>query len=130
MKNHMDEYRVLQIAKVLGDPVRFSIYRHILGADEIRCGDICVETPVRASTTSHHLKLLSDARLTESRREGQGVYYRSVPSTLRSFLGFLRTLQHKEDPSPLKASKRQLSRPILKRKARPTVFSPVAADLM
>jgi ArsR family transcriptional regulator, arsenate/arsenite/antimonite-responsive transcriptional repressor len=130
MKNLMDECRVLQIAKVLGDPVRFSIYRHILETDEVRCGDICVKTPVRASTTSHHLKMLSDAGLIESRREGQGVYYRSAPSTLRSFVWFLWALQHKEASPNIKTNKRQTARSTPKRKARRTVLSPVAADLI
>lgn len=98
MGKTLDEFQVLQIARVLGDPVRFSIYRHILEIGEVRCGDICIETPVRASTTSHHLKMLCDVGLITSRREGQGVYYRPVPSTMQSFVGFLRDLR--KEPFP------------------------------
>ena len=91
--NSIEEVHAVQIAKVLGDPVRFSIYKHITEMNEMRCGDICLETPVRASTVSHHLKVLSHAGLIESRREGQGVYYRSVPGMLEAYLKYLRELK-------------------------------------
>lgn len=102
--NLLDQMHALQIAKALGDPVRFSIYKHIVEMEEVRCGNICVETPVRAPTVSHHLKLLVDAGLIESRREGQAVYYRSIPAKLRSFTAYLKSLSPKERPSLVEAS--------------------------
>ena len=89
------ELRVLRIARALGDPTRFLIYKHIIDAGEIRCGDISLDTPVRASTVSHHLKVLSGAGLVCSRREGQGVYYRALPSCLDGYLRYMRTLERK-----------------------------------
>lgn len=88
----IDEPDAQQIARALGDPTRFDIYRHLAEMKEIRCGDICLGTPVRASTVSHHLKVLSDAGLIESRREGQGVYYRAVPERLRAYLSYLHNM--------------------------------------
>jgi ArsR family transcriptional regulator, arsenate/arsenite/antimonite-responsive transcriptional repressor len=88
--NTINESHALEIARALGDAVRFSIYRHIVEMEEVRCGDICVNSPVRASTVSHHLRMLAEAGLIESRREGQGVYYRWVPSKLDAYLKYFR----------------------------------------
>jgi ArsR family transcriptional regulator, arsenate/arsenite/antimonite-responsive transcriptional repressor len=94
----IEEPDAQQIARALGDPTRFAIYRHLAEIDEMRCGDICLDTPVRASTVSHHLKVLSDAGLIISRREGQGVYYRAVPKRLKSYLTYLRRMARAEQP--------------------------------
>ena len=89
----IEDLQALQITKALSDPVRFAIYRRIVEMSEMRCGDICLDIPVGASTVSHHLKVLSAAGLIESRREGQGVYYRSISQTLTAFLRYLRRLK-------------------------------------
>ena len=91
--NSIEEVQAVRIARVLGDSVRFSIYKHIMEMNEIRFGDICLETPVRASTVSHHLKVLSDAGLIKSRREGQSVFHRSIPEALEAYLKCLRRLK-------------------------------------
>ena len=91
-----DELHAVQIARAFCDHTRFLIYRHIAEVNEMRCQDICLGTAVCASTVSHHLRILSESGLIESRREGQAVYYRMVPEGLRSYLKFLRTLERKE----------------------------------
>jgi ArsR family transcriptional regulator, arsenate/arsenite/antimonite-responsive transcriptional repressor len=102
----IEEVDAVQIARVLGDPVRFSIYRHIIELNEMRCGDICLESPVHPSTVSHHLKVLSHAGLVESRRDRQVVYYRLVPEMLEAYLQYLGALLHvghlppRFDPKP------------------------------
>jgi hypothetical protein len=35
----IEESEVVQIVRVLGDPVSFSIYKHIVEMNELRCGD-------------------------------------------------------------------------------------------
>jgi ArsR family transcriptional regulator, arsenate/arsenite/antimonite-responsive transcriptional repressor len=92
----IEESDAQQIARALGDPTRFAIYKHLAENDEIRCGDICLDTPVRAPTVSHHLKVLTDAGLIISRREGQGVYYRAVPERLKAYLKYLRKMARAE----------------------------------
>jgi ArsR family transcriptional regulator len=89
----IEEVDAVQIARVLGDPVRFSIYKHIIEMNEMRCGDICLESPVHPSTVSHHLKVLSQAGLVESRRERQVVYYRLVPEKLEAYVQYLGELK-------------------------------------
>ena len=91
--NSMDELRVVRIARAFCDPTRFLIYKHIAELNEMRCQDICLGTSVCASTVSHHLKVLSESGLIESRREGQGVYYRTVPNILRAYWRYLRMLE-------------------------------------
>lgn len=93
--NSIDELRAVQIARAFGDHTRFLIYKHIAELKEMRCQDICLGTSVRASTVSHHLKVLSGSGLIESRREGQGVYYRAVSNVLRAYVNYLRTLERK-----------------------------------
>ena len=96
--NTISESHALEIARALGDPVRFSIYRRIVEMDEIRCAGICMNTPVRASTVSHHLKMLAETGLIESHRKGQGLYYRWIPSKLEAYLKYLRKLAQKSRP--------------------------------
>ncbi len=93
--NSIDELRAVQIARAFGDHTRFLIYKHIAELKEMRCQDICLGTSVRASTVSHHLRVLSGSGLIESRREGQGVYYRAVSNVLRAYVNYLRTLERK-----------------------------------
>jgi DNA-binding transcriptional ArsR family regulator len=94
--NSTDELRAVRVARAFCDHTRFLIYKHIAEVNEMRCQDICLGTAVCASTVSHHLKVLSDSCLIESRREGQAVYYRTVPNGLRAYLKVLRTLERKE----------------------------------
>ena len=88
----IEEQEAVQIARALGDPNRFGIYKDLAEISELRCGTICLNTPVRAATVSHHLKVLASTGLIESRREGQGVYYRTVPERLKAYLRYLRKL--------------------------------------
>jgi ArsR family transcriptional regulator, arsenate/arsenite/antimonite-responsive transcriptional repressor len=98
----IEEFQALQIARALGDPTRFAIFKHLAEMDEMRCGDICLDTPVRASTVSHHLKVLSDAGLVKSRRDGQCVFYRTIPDRLGAFLDHLRKLERKAESLQLR----------------------------
>lgn len=59
-----------QVLKALGDPVRLSVVRQLLQAEglEKACGTF--EYDVTKATFSHHLKILADAGITQSRQEG------------------------------------------------------------
>ncbi len=56
------------VLHALSDPVRLEIVRALAGSIETSCGEIGV--PVSKSTLSHHLKVLRDAGLTQTRAEG------------------------------------------------------------
>src|SRR5881628_1994654 len=78
--------RMAQIAKALGDPVRLQL------VDVLRrhAGRVCVCELVplfdlSQPTVSHHLKVLRDAGLVASERQGLWAYYHVLPGTLDEF---------------------------------------------
>lgn len=91
----MKEKEATQIAKALGEPSRFSIYRQIAEGDEIYCGEVCEKHALTPGTVSHHLKVLTDLGLITSRKEGLNVYYRSVTEKFASYLAYLQSLNQK-----------------------------------
>jgi ArsR family transcriptional regulator, arsenate/arsenite/antimonite-responsive transcriptional repressor len=84
-----------KIAKALGDETRFHILEAIAADDEVNCGDICSVQHVGSATVSHHLRILSEAGLVDSRRQGQFVFYRLLPDTLSEFSKMLTGLVKK-----------------------------------
>jgi DNA-binding transcriptional ArsR family regulator len=56
------------VLHALSDPVRLEIVRALAGGIETSCGELGVS--VSKSTLSHHLKVLRDAGLTQTRAEG------------------------------------------------------------
>jgi DNA-binding transcriptional ArsR family regulator len=56
------------VLHALSDPVRLEIVRALAGAAETSSG--ALGAPVSKSTLSHHLKVLRDAGLTQTRAEG------------------------------------------------------------
>ncbi len=56
------------VLHALSDPVRLEIVHALQLAAELPCGKL--EVPVTKSTLSHHLKVLRDAGLTQTRAEG------------------------------------------------------------
>jgi len=91
----MKELEATQIAKALGEPNRFSIYRQIAEGDEVYCGEVCDRHKLSPGTVSHHLKVLTDVGLVTSRKEGLNVYYRAVPAKFDSYLHYLAGLNTK-----------------------------------
>ncbi len=81
----MDQNEIAKIAKALSDPTRLSIYEAIAGCKEIYCGELVEKYELTPGTISHHLKVLADANLIESRREGQFIYNRAQPETIREY---------------------------------------------
>jgi len=82
--------RLAAVAKALGDPVRLQI------VDVLRrhAGKVCVceLVPLFAlsqPTISHHLKVLRDAGLIESERQGLWAYYYVLPGALDELAGWL-----------------------------------------
>ena len=82
--------RIAALAKALGDPVRLQI------VDVLRkhAGKVCVCELVplfdlSQSTVSHHLKLLREAGIVESERQGLWAYYFVTPGVLDELAGWL-----------------------------------------
>lgn len=64
---------VLGITRVLSDPRRFEIMRHIAAHPSAACADVRTAFPITAATLSHHLKELEQAGLIEMTRRGKFV---------------------------------------------------------
>lgn len=67
----MNDGDLLRVLKALAHPTRYRMVREIAAAGELSCGAIAAAFPVAQPTISHHLKILSGARVVAVRREGQ-----------------------------------------------------------
>jgi ArsR family transcriptional regulator, arsenate/arsenite/antimonite-responsive transcriptional repressor len=83
--------RMANVAKALGDPVRLQL------VDVLRkhAGKVCVCELVplfdlSQPTVSHHLKVLRDAGIVGSERQGLWAYYYVIPDTLKELSAWLR----------------------------------------
>ena len=72
--DRMKREAIEKVSKALGDETRLLIFEGISGCDEMNCGQIVSLRGVTPATVSHHLKVLAEAELIESRREGQFVF--------------------------------------------------------
>jgi ArsR family transcriptional regulator, arsenate/arsenite/antimonite-responsive transcriptional repressor len=82
--------RMAQVAKALGDPVRVQL------VDVLRkhAGRVCVCELVplfelSQPTVSHHLKVLREAGIVGSERQGLWAYYFVIPDALEELSGWL-----------------------------------------
>jgi ArsR family transcriptional regulator len=91
----MDRERIEQISKALGDQTRLRIFEAINSREEMTCGEIVSLRDVTPATVSHHLRILLDAGLIETRREGQFVYSRANPETIDEYSRALSALTRK-----------------------------------
>jgi ArsR family transcriptional regulator, arsenate/arsenite/antimonite-responsive transcriptional repressor len=88
----METQKLAKISKALSDPTRLRIYEMIAAKGEVICGDLVENKCISAGTVSHHLKVLSEAELIDSRREGQFIYNRALPATMVEYTNALTKL--------------------------------------
>ena len=81
----MDRALIERISKALGDQTRLLIYEAINGCESMNCGELVTLRGVTPATVSHHLKILADAGLIESKRKGQFVYNKSNPKMMAQY---------------------------------------------
>jgi len=70
----MSEYDLVRIFKALADRTRQDILE-LLSAHEMNVTDICSEFRTSQPTISHHLQILRNCDLIDSRKEGKNIYY-------------------------------------------------------
>jgi len=67
----------VQLLQAMADPVRLSIVRQLAAGDDAICAcDFTECCTVSQPTVSHHLKVLRDAGVVTTRRQGTYIYYR------------------------------------------------------
>ena len=81
----MDRAQIEKISKALADETRLRIFEAISRTQQMTCGEIVSMRGVTPATVSHHLKILSEARLITCHREGQFVYSVALPETVEEF---------------------------------------------
>jgi ArsR family transcriptional regulator, arsenate/arsenite/antimonite-responsive transcriptional repressor len=103
----MDQKELARISKALSDPTRLRIFEGISSCKEMFCGQVVEKCGLTPGTISHHLRILADANLIETRREGQFIYIRSRPETIRDYARTLaRMVGRKIAPKTKAASSR------------------------
>ena len=90
----MDRSEVEKISKALADETRLRIFEAISATNHMTCGEIVSMRGVTPATVSHHLMILSEARLIVCRRVGQFVYSRAVPETIAAYTRALAKIAH------------------------------------
>jgi len=58
-----------QVLYALGDPTRLAIVRKLAENGSLSCGDVCEQTP--RSTLTHHLRILREAGVVHTTKQGQ-----------------------------------------------------------
>ena len=81
----MNRSELEKISKALADKTRLRIFEAISATDRMNCGDIVSMRGVTPATVSHHLKVLSEAKLITCHREGQFVYNHAIPETIAAY---------------------------------------------
>jgi len=81
----MDQKELARISNALSDQTRLRTVEEVSSSKEMFCGQVVEKCGLTPGTISHHLKILADAGLIETRREGQFIYMRSRPETIREY---------------------------------------------
>ncbi|MFH1054919.1 MAG: metalloregulator ArsR/SmtB family transcription factor [Candidatus Altiarchaeota archaeon] len=81
----MNPERQVKVFKALGDPTRLKIMKMLLKCEKCVC-EIIPATGKSQPTTSAHLKILHEAGLLKSRKEGLSVYYRLADESVKELI--------------------------------------------
>ncbi len=79
-------YDLAELFKIFGDSTRIRIL-YVLFESEVCVCDIAEVLGMTQSAISHQLRLLKQAKLVRSRREGKTVYYALADDHVRTILG-------------------------------------------
>lgn len=91
----MDREQIERISRALGDETRLRIFEAINSREEMTCGEIVSLRGVTPATVSHHLRILLEAGLIETRKEGQFVYSKASPETIDDYIQALSAFTRK-----------------------------------
>ena len=77
----------VMLLSALADPVRLSIVRQLAAADDVCACDFTECCDVSQPTISHHLKVLREAGVVVSQRQGSNIVYSLSPDFSRRWSG-------------------------------------------
>lgn len=87
----MDQRIALAALSALGQETRLAVFRLLLqaGAEGIAAGEIATRMGAVPNTMSAHLKILSQAKLARTERDGKSIRYFADMAGFRELLAFL-----------------------------------------
>ncbi len=95
----MDQEQITKFFTAMGDPIRLQIVL-LLREQPLNVGDIANQFNISRPAISHHLKVLKEAKVVQSEKTGQEVYYSMnksyIVKELRNMAGKLEQLVDKE----------------------------------
>jgi ArsR family transcriptional regulator len=83
--------------RVLSDENRLKIMDMLSSCGEICACDLLAKLKITQSTLSHHMKILCDCKLVNSRRAGKRTYYFLNETTFRSMEAFIHAIISKKE---------------------------------
>lgn len=89
----MDTKSLVKMAKSLSDPHRLRILQEIARGTKMGCADLFEFVPISQPSMSQHLKVLVDAGLVESHKEGRNMYLAVNPAKLQELESYLSLLK-------------------------------------
>ena len=84
--DNMDDNDLVRIFKALADKTRQDILG-LLAEHERNVSDICAEFKTTQPTISHHLQILKNSHLVDSRKEGKNIIYYVCQETVDEVFG-------------------------------------------
>jgi len=90
--SELSEQQLQEINRVIGDPRRFEILRHVAATSCMACSDLRTQFPISAATLSHHLKELEAAGLVATEKRGKFVDVTFRRKVWKQYLGELKGL--------------------------------------
>lgn len=88
----MDETQVSLICRALGDSNRLQIVQMLSNGE--KCGCKLLEAfDITQPTLSHHMRILSECGLVETRKEGKWSHYSLSCDTFKAFKEFVSSLE-------------------------------------
>ena len=82
----------MRLLTALADPTRLAIVRQLASTSDVCACDFTSCCDVGQPTVSHHLKVLREAGVVTSERQGSSIYYRLAPDVATRLAGIASSL--------------------------------------
>ena len=89
----------LLLSRALADATRSRIFEAISAKEETNCSELVSMRGVTPATVSHHLKVLQEAGLIQTRRQGLFVYSSTVPGVIEDYTSALARMVKRKSPT-------------------------------